>query len=174
MITTSLLRCRNRWNLRCSRPMASPASLACWSGQSSWLPRSLRPRYVAYLSWERKSSRLQDAKYYIKIDQCKDTNSHIHTEICGYACPDWRMDGKPTFIGKIYCCHSADQLPSFVRMQKSFQDTKTEYRDSMYQKKGLITNDDLLYTLSLFALEPVRWIERYEWRKMTPMEICAM
>jgi hypothetical protein len=43
-----------------------------------------------------------------------------------------------------------------------------------YQKKGLISNDDMLYTLSVFALEPVRWVKRYEWREMTPMEICAL
>jgi len=32
----------------------------------------------------------------------------------------------------------------------------------------------MLYTLSLFALEPIRWVNRYEWREMTPMEVCAM
>jgi len=32
----------------------------------------------------------------------------------------------------------------------------------------------MLYTLSLFALEPVRWVKRYEWREMTPMEVCAI
>lgn len=42
-----------------------------------------------------------------------------------------------------------------------------------YRKAGKITNDDLLYTLSLFALEPARWVERYEWRKLTELELCA-
>lgn len=32
----------------------------------------------------------------------------------------------------------------------------------------------MLYTMSLFALEPVRWVKRYEWREMTPMEVCAI
>jgi hypothetical protein len=45
---------------------------------------------------------------------------------------------------------------------------------SIYQKAGHISNDDLLYTLGLFALEPIRWIKEYEWREMTPMERCAM
>jgi hypothetical protein len=45
---------------------------------------------------------------------------------------------------------------------------------SLYQKKNLISNDDMLYTLSLFVLEPVRWVKRYEWREMTEMEICAL
>ena len=43
-----------------------------------------------------------------------------------------------------------------------------------YQKAGKISNDDLLYTLSLFALEPVRWINRYEWRTLTDTERCAI
>lgn len=42
-----------------------------------------------------------------------------------------------------------------------------------YRKAGKITNDDMLYTLSLFALEPARWVEKYEWRKLTELELCA-
>ncbi|CCG84579.1 protein of unknown function [Taphrina deformans PYCC 5710] len=33
-----------------------------------------------------------------------------------------------------------------------------------------ITNADLLYTLSLFILEPIRWIGRYEWRPLSARE----
>lgn len=43
----------------------------------------------------------------------------------------------------------------------------------MYQKSGKISNDDLLYTLSLFVLEIVRWYRSYEWRALTEMEIAA-
>lgn len=32
----------------------------------------------------------------------------------------------------------------------------------------------MLYTLSLFATEPVRFIEAYEWRKLTDLEKCAL
>lgn len=42
-----------------------------------------------------------------------------------------------------------------------------------YQKAGKITNDDMLYTLSLFALEPARWVKKYEWRELTELEQCA-
>ena len=42
-----------------------------------------------------------------------------------------------------------------------------------YQKSGKITNDDFLYTLGIFALEPSRWINRYEWRRMSDVEMCA-
>ena len=45
---------------------------------------------------------------------------------------------------------------------------------SQYQKAGKISNDDLLYTLSLFVLEPPRWVGKYEWRSFTDMETCAV
>lgn len=48
------------------------------------------------------------------------------------------------------------------------------YIHSLYQKSGLISNEDLLYTLALFALEPIRWIAKYEWRELTDMERCAI
>jgi len=50
---------------------------------------------------------------------------------------------------------------------------RMNYLHSRYQKSGKITDSDLLYTLSLFALEPGRWVERYEWRSLTDMELCA-
>jgi hypothetical protein len=43
-----------------------------------------------------------------------------------------------------------------------------------YQKAGKISNDDMLYTLSLFVLEVPRWVNQYEWRTLTPMETCGM
>ncbi|KAL9124971.1 MAG: hypothetical protein Q9217_005761 [Psora testacea] len=51
---------------------------------------------------------------------------------------------------------------------------RMNYIHSVYQKAGKISNDDMLYTLSLFALEPVRWIERYEWRTLEDFEKCAI
>ncbi len=50
---------------------------------------------------------------------------------------------------------------------------RMNFLHSRYQKSGKITNDDLLYTLSIFALEPSRWINRYEWRSMSDLEMCA-
>ncbi|KAL8917020.1 MAG: hypothetical protein Q9172_006015 [Xanthocarpia lactea] len=50
---------------------------------------------------------------------------------------------------------------------------RMNYIHSMYQKNGSIRDDDMLYTLSLFALEPSRWIEKYEWRSLEPFEKCA-
>lgn len=42
-----------------------------------------------------------------------------------------------------------------------------------YRKAGKILNDDMLYTLSLFTLEPARWVKMYEWRELTELELCA-
>lgn len=35
---------------------------------------------------------------------------------------------------------------------------------------SLITNDDMLYTLSLFVFEPITFAARYDWRPLTPLE----
>lgn len=51
---------------------------------------------------------------------------------------------------------------------------RMNYIHSLYQKSGRISNDDMLYTLSLFALEPIRWIARYEWRELNDMEKCSI
>lgn len=34
-----------------------------------------------------------------------------------------------------------------------------------------ISNDDYLYTLVLFVAEPIRWINKWEWRKLDIREI---
>src|SRR5690349_21491269 len=48
------------------------------------------------------------------------------------------------------------------------------YIHKPYRISGSITQPDLLYTLSVFITEPIRWIERYEWRPLNDMEICAL
>lgn len=51
---------------------------------------------------------------------------------------------------------------------------RMNYLHSRYQKANKISNDDMLYTLSLFVLEVERWIRLWDWRSMTPMEICGL
>lgn len=51
---------------------------------------------------------------------------------------------------------------------------RMNYLHEIYQSKGLIKNDDMLYTLSVFITEPIRFINLYEWRKLNKMEICAI
>ena len=36
-----------------------------------------------------------------------------------------------------------------------------------------ISNDDMLYTLSVFVVTPQRWIEKYEWRPLTDLELAV-
>ncbi|KAL8692433.1 MAG: hypothetical protein Q9218_002533 [Villophora microphyllina] len=51
---------------------------------------------------------------------------------------------------------------------------RMNYIHGVYQQSGAIRNDDLLFTLSLFALEPIRWIDRYEWRSLKDFEKSAL
>ncbi|KAF2089450.1 hypothetical protein K490DRAFT_36961 [Saccharata proteae CBS 121410] len=51
---------------------------------------------------------------------------------------------------------------------------RMNYLHDRYRKAGKISDEDMLYTLALFALEPIRWTNRYEWRTLTDMERCAM
>ncbi|KDQ50418.1 hypothetical protein JAAARDRAFT_42081 [Jaapia argillacea MUCL 33604] len=43
-------------------------------------------------------------------------------------------------------------------------------RTNWLHSKYNISNDDYLYTLSLFILEPIRWFKRYGWRALSPLE----
>ena len=51
---------------------------------------------------------------------------------------------------------------------------RTKYLHANYRKTGHIIEDDMLYTLSLFALEPIRFVETYEWRELSALEKCAI
>ncbi|KAF8197139.1 hypothetical protein BJ912DRAFT_954913 [Pholiota molesta] len=43
-------------------------------------------------------------------------------------------------------------------------------RVNWLHSKYKISNSDYLYTLCLFALEPIHWADRYGWRSMSPLE----
>lgn len=51
---------------------------------------------------------------------------------------------------------------------------RTKFLHQGYRASGKILEDDMLYTLSLFATEPIRFVETYEWRCMSEMERCAV
>ncbi|KAI0972380.1 hypothetical protein F4678DRAFT_59108 [Xylaria arbuscula] len=51
---------------------------------------------------------------------------------------------------------------------------RTNYLHNIYRRAGRISNDDMLYTLSLFTLEPMRWTTKYDWRPLSDMERCAL
>lgn len=51
---------------------------------------------------------------------------------------------------------------------------RINYLHGHYREQGKISNDDMLYTLSLFMNQPCEWIDRYEWRTLTDLERCAV
>jgi hypothetical protein len=51
---------------------------------------------------------------------------------------------------------------------------RTKYLHNGYRKSGSVREEDMLYTLSLFATEPIRFVNLYEWRSATDLERCAM
>lgn len=61
--------------------------------------------------------------------------------------------------------------PSSARATEAV--ARMNYLHSRYLKSGKISNDDMLYTLSVFALEPMRWVNKYEWRRLSDLELCA-
>lgn len=62
--------------------------------------------------------------------------------------------------------------PSSPRTHEAI--ARMNYLHSGYRMAGKILDDDLLYTLSLFAVEPMRWVKQYEWREFTDLEKCAV
>ncbi|RMJ25183.1 hypothetical protein PHISP_03938 [Aspergillus sp. HF37] len=51
---------------------------------------------------------------------------------------------------------------------------RTRFIHSSYRASGKILDSDMLYTLSLFATQPIRFVEDYEWRSLTELEKCAI
>lgn len=62
--------------------------------------------------------------------------------------------------------------PSSPRAHASF--ARTRFLHAGYRASGKILDDDMLYTLSLFALQPIRFIDRFEWRRLSDLERCAI
>ncbi|KFY94825.1 hypothetical protein V500_03043 [Pseudogymnoascus sp. VKM F-4518 (FW-2643)] len=62
--------------------------------------------------------------------------------------------------------------PSHTRSVESI--ARMNYLHQGYQISGKILDDDMLYTLALFATEPIKWIDTYEWRRLSDLEKCAI
>ncbi|KIV88347.1 hypothetical protein PV10_08038 [Exophiala mesophila] len=62
--------------------------------------------------------------------------------------------------------------PNSERANNAF--ARLNYLHGHYIRQGKISNDDMLYTLALFMNQPVEWVNRFEWRQFTDLEICAM
>jgi hypothetical protein len=62
--------------------------------------------------------------------------------------------------------------PRSTRAQTAI--ARTKFLHQGYRANGKILEADMLYTLSLFAIEPIRFVKLFEWREMTEMERCAV
>ncbi|KAI1405099.1 hypothetical protein F4819DRAFT_444865 [Hypoxylon fuscum] len=72
----------------------------------------------------------------------------------------------------VLLCNMVIGKPSSERATAAV--ARTNYLHSSHRRAGKISDDDMLYTLSLFVLEGIRWTEKYEWRHLTDMERCAV
>jgi len=64
----------------------------------------------------------------------------------------------------------SDHHPKSERATKAI--SRMNYIHGRYAKK--ISNDDLLFTLSVFITEPIDFVAKYEWREMTDTEKNAL
>lgn len=78
-----------------------------------------------------------------------------------------RYEDTTVLIGE-YLAHD----PREERAQKAI--ARMNYIHGPYMKSGKISHDDLLYTLSVFITEPIRWVNLFEWRNVSDLEICAL
>ncbi|KAL2870535.1 oleate hydratase [Aspergillus lucknowensis] len=62
--------------------------------------------------------------------------------------------------------------PTSERAQTAI--ARTKFLHTGYRANGKILESDMLYTLSLFALEPIRFISMFEWRELSDLEQCAI
>ncbi|KAL2810083.1 streptococcal 67 kDa myosin-cross-reactive antigen like family-domain-containing protein [Aspergillus granulosus] len=62
--------------------------------------------------------------------------------------------------------------PTSERAQTAI--ARTKFLHTGYRSSGKILESDMLYTLSLFALEPIRFISMFEWRELSELEQCAI
>jgi hypothetical protein len=51
---------------------------------------------------------------------------------------------------------------------------RTRFLHSGYRASNKILESDMLYTLALFALQPIRFIAMFEWRELSDLERCAI
>ncbi|KAL4884180.1 hypothetical protein BJY04DRAFT_225985 [Aspergillus karnatakaensis] len=52
--------------------------------------------------------------------------------------------------------------------------SKMNWIHRQYQDKNQISNIDMIHTFALFVLEPLRWIDRFEWRPLLHIERVAV
>ena len=130
-----------------------------------------------------------------RLDPKRD-HVEIYHLMCGYEFP-WDMTrALEVALYRTYCVPSISALLDktgefYKRTQKRYDDTalivsemsKWGYdaergrealrRINRAHSRFNISNDDYLYVLSTFIYEPVRWVDRFGWRKMAEHEKLA-
>ncbi|KAL8848862.1 MAG: hypothetical protein Q9221_006158 [Calogaya cf. arnoldii] len=92
-----------------------------------------------------------------------------------------QLAGPPLVSSKRYADTGALLLEALLNepgSQRSLEAfARINYLHDRWRGKGKgkgIRDEDMLYTLSLFALEPMKWVEKHEWRELSQVEICAV
>lgn len=128
---------------------------------------------------------------------------HIHTRLVSYEFPTTFSLATAFALFKVYgississVLHATGQFATRNRVDKRLTDTGCLLRETIlnppgsrraidalarinclhcpYHGKGKIADEDMLFTLAMFALEPERWVTKYEWRILTDLERCAI
>ncbi|KAL8733566.1 MAG: hypothetical protein Q9166_001974 [cf. Caloplaca sp. 2 TL-2023] len=89
-----------------------------------------------------------------------------------------QLAGPPLVSSKRYADTGALLLEAVLQPPGSDRSVEAiariNYLHDRHRSKGAISDEDMLFTLSLFALEPMRWVRKYEWRELDQMEVCAV
>ncbi|KAG2222622.1 hypothetical protein INT45_008286 [Circinella minor] len=59
--------------------------------------------------------------------------------------------------------------PNEIKEQQERSKIALNRMNELHSKYSIL-NGDFLYTLSLFIVEPIKWINKYEWRQLEPIE----
>ncbi|KAI7852998.1 hypothetical protein BDC45DRAFT_442825 [Circinella umbellata] len=59
--------------------------------------------------------------------------------------------------------------PNEIKEQQERSKIALNRMNELHSKYSIL-NGDYLYTLSLFIVEPIKWINKYEWRQLEPIE----
>ncbi|KAL8774490.1 MAG: hypothetical protein Q9209_000863 [Squamulea sp. 1 TL-2023] len=89
-----------------------------------------------------------------------------------------QLNGPPLVRTKRYADTGALLLEAVLQEPGSKRSVEAiariNYLHDRHRSKGAISDEDMLFTLSLFALEPMRWVQKHEWRELDDMEVCAI
>ena len=64
---------------------------------------------------------------------------------------------------------NSNPSPHEIKEQQERSKIALNRMNELHSKYSIL-NGDFLYTLSLFIIEPIKWINKYEWRQLEPIE----